>query len=255
MLSMLDSRDVRGGGLFTGTTFVAPNRTYPFDRRTYNAGETYDFLDLYVTRLDGLLKWLCDATNFSTTSGQLDLDFAFQTYLTVYVTVNVTLRVMVDELDNFGRKMGLLDILELYAGLVDVRPRQQTPAWRAHLTTATATAITGVLRTYPGNVGADFEAALLDILARNDHAIEQGLIYGRNADGTVTLPGAVAPLAFDDYKIALMRGLRNTKHGFAIHDHPVLSVHTGDIDNDFPDFAIALWFNFVADRTMYTLHH
>jgi hypothetical protein len=32
----------------------------------------------------------------------------------VYVTVNVRLRVTVDELDNFGRKMGRLNILELH---------------------------------------------------------------------------------------------------------------------------------------------
>jgi hypothetical protein len=199
---------------------------------------------------------MCDATNFTLSDGQFDLDFALQTYLTIYVLLNSTYRITIAQTDHFARKMGLFDVLELYAALVDCsRPgAAQTLAWKAHLQQASIADVIATLGRYPPPFGDDFVAATNDLLSSNIKVVESGLIYGKNSDGTVAVPNK-GNVAFDDYLVSLLRALRNTKHGFAIKDEDYLAVHTGDLSNDLPDYAIALWLSFVANRSAYTLKH
>ena len=81
-----------------------------------------------------------------------------------------------------------------------------------------------------------------------------GVLFGKNADGTITVPNRKA-VTLEEFTISLLRGLRNTKHGFAIRDADFLAIHTCDFGNDFPDYTLALWFNFVANRSNYSLKH
>jgi len=255
LYSVLDSRS-ESSPLRLNSKFVRPDRQYPFNRRTHTPNSVVEFIKVYVTNLGSLLRWMCEATNFALPDGQFDLDFALQTYLTIYVLLNSTYRIAIEQTDHFARKMGLFDVLELYAALVDCsRPgTAQTATWKAHLDQAFIAEVIATLRRYPPPFSDDFVAATNDLLSDNVKVVERGLIYGKNADGTVAVPNK-GNVAFDSYLVSLLRALRNTKHGFAIKDEDFLAIHTGDISNDLPDYVIALWLSFVANRSAYTLKH
>jgi len=243
--------------IVTDESVVQPDRNYPFSRRRYSSEELQEFLEAYVLAIDKLLRWLCEATNYVASDGQFDVDFALQTYQTVYLLLNTSVQIVTEQRNHFARKLGLFDVLEQYAALVDCRLASsgQTTAWKMHLEKPTVAQIqTKLAASYPGRIGDDFKAATEDIFLQNARVIEQGLIYGKNADQTVTVP-TKGRLSFDDYTVSLLRGLRNTKHGFAIRDQYVLSVHTGAFGNDMPDYVLSLWFRFVADQTAYHLMH
>jgi hypothetical protein len=254
LLSVLDSRDTESV-VALNAEFVRPIRQYPFNRRQYGPDNITALLRDYVARLNGFLPWLCDATNFVATDGQFDLDFAMQTYLTVYALLNTTYRIAIEQTDMFSRKMALFDVLELYAGLLDCRKTAtQAAAWSAHLERSFISSLRATLHRYLTPFGDDFLAAVNDLLGDNFKVVEEGLIYGREVDGAVSVPKK-GTIDFDKYTVILMRSLRNTKHGFKIGGEDYLSIHTGDISNDFPDYALALWLNFVTDQSPYTLKH
>ena len=155
----------------------------------------------------------------------------------------------------FSRKMALFDALELYAALADCRNGgTQASAWSAHLERPFTRNIRATLRQYLEPFGEDFLAAVNDLFGDNAKAVDAGLIYGRELNGRVAVPNKGA-IDFDMYAVALMRALRNTKHGFKIGGEDYLSIHTGDISNDWPDYALALWLNFISDQSCYKLKH
>ena len=96
------------------------------------------------------------------------------------------------------------------------------------------------------------QAGLEEIRDLNEKAVKAGIVYGFSG-ASVKVLGEKAPMPFDDFEARLLRAMRNTKHGFAIRDAPVLAMHTGAIDNDFPDFVGALALALFVDRTRYTL--
>lgn len=252
LLSMLDAKDTPSA-LFVDDRFVPPTRSHPFSRRHYAADQIVAYVREYVLQIDGLLDWMYEATNFVAADGQFDLDFAWQVYLTIFLLINATFRIVIEQADMFTRKMAFFDVLELYAGLVD-SGTGQTAAWKAHLQQPFVGTLRAALGSYSAPFGNDFTDALDDLLERNVKKIEAGLIYGTNADKTVSVPNK-GNVPLDEYVVRLLRALRNTKHGFAIREEEYLTVHSGDISNDLPDYVLPLWLSFVRDRSSYTLKH
>lgn len=184
LLSVLDAKN-DGSPLFLHKKFVRPTRTHPFNRRNYDADAICSFLDAYVRNLDRLVDWMCEATNFVANSGEFDLDFALQNYLTVYLLLHTTYRIAIEQRDMFSRKMGVFDVLELYAGLMDCStPPAQAMAWRTHLESAFVAQVTATLRRYPAPFDDDFAASVQQLMSDNAQKIDAGLIFGKSSDGT-----------------------------------------------------------------------
>jgi hypothetical protein len=258
LLSALDSKD-RKSSIIVSNKFVRPSLKHPFNRRGYSADETVLFFRAYVERLNGFLPWLCDATHFAAKDGTLDIDFAMQVYLSLYMILIMTYRIIVEQSDMLTRKMALFDVLELYAGLVNTR--DQTSAWRLHLSSAFVAGVQNILENYPVPFGSDFlttrgdfVTALGEIFSENEKIISDGIIVGRNPDGTVRVPNQ-GNFSFEEFCITLLRSLRNTKHGFSIKTDDYLLMHTGDFSNNLPDYVLGLWLNIVSDQSSYTLLH
>jgi hypothetical protein len=114
ILNALDSRP-DGRQIVLNNRLVRPNRSYPFNRSLSNAELIDLFLRDHVSRCDQLLHWLFEATNFATSDGEFDLDFALQTCWTIYVLLNSTFRLVTEQTDTFARRMGLFDMIEIYA--------------------------------------------------------------------------------------------------------------------------------------------
>lgn len=114
----------------------------------------------YVSRLNGLMRWMCDATNFRTDAGEFDLHFALQVYLSIYVLLNATYRIVTEQVDMFARKMALFDALELYSGLVDSSDMKlQAEAWKIHVSAVFAGQVESILSTYVAPYGEDLSRA------------------------------------------------------------------------------------------------
>jgi len=254
LASVLDAKE-RDSALHLSERFVRSSRSFPFNRRTYDPDSICLFLEGYVANVDSLLGWLCEATNFVASDGAFDVDFAFQTYLTVYMLLNMSYRVVFDEIDMFTRKSTFFDVLELYAALIDCSiPANQAAAWAAHLSPAFYQSVLSVIASYPDPFGADLVAATESLWKQNLETIASGLIYGTATNGDVNVPG-IGAVAFSHYAVELLRTLRNTKHGFAIRKEEYLWIHSGAFGNDLPDYVVSLWLNFIADRSSYPLQH
>src|SRR6202020_2932811 len=111
-----------------------------------------------------------------------------------------------------------------------------------------------VLENYPVPFGGDFAAirgdffaAIEEIFSENEKIIAEGIIVGRNPDGTVHVQNQ-GDFPFEDFSITLLRSLRNTKHGFSINTDDYLLMHTGDFSNNLPDYVLGLWLNLVSDQ-------
>ncbi len=256
--STLSVMDSRFGGLR-----LEPKRTYTFSRRRYSGPEFEAWFVAYVLLLDSSLLWISDLTRFSKqiaaknkTVKVIDLDFAIQSFLTLYMVFVLTLKLLVSH-DAYGRKTMLFDLLDLHASLVTIKNRQsQTRAWRRMASSAfSKTVVARNLGKLPQPIAADLQVQLQTLRDRGLEAVEKGIVYPDLMNkGCIPLrraPGGACSV--EDFEPQLLRELRNTKHGYAVFNYEVLKRHTGAIDNDFPDYSLALLLNLLIDKSEYRL--
>jgi hypothetical protein len=148
--------------------------------------------------------------------------------------------------------MGLFDVVDLHAALVDTRSNPAAEAFSTIMNPDFVnTDLEAALRRYPGRIGDDLVAAAKEIRTENSRVVEEGVLVRRTDDGHVKFKAET--LSMSDFEAKLLRALRNTKHGFAIRDSALLSMHTGALHNDLPDYAVALLLGLISNRSRYTL--
>jgi hypothetical protein len=235
-----------------------PTRRNPFDRAVaYSADELQEYLSVFVAGLDETINWITDLTHYpiqNATAGVIpdaDFDFALQAYLTLFMLVGETVMVMGDS-RAFRRKMGLFDIVDLHAGLMD--NRNAAAAFSRLMSRSYSDgALRTALRRFTGRIGTDLQRGLEELRESNARVVDEGILYGNERSRGILVRGARGPMSFDEFEARLMRAIRNTKHGYAIHDGEIIAMHTGAIHNDMPDYAVALSLGLFADRSAYTL--
>ena len=62
-----------------------------------------------------------------------------------------------------------------------------------------------------------------------------------------------SPLTVGDFEARLLRAFRNTKHGYETRDADLLAMHTGEVDEDFPDYGAALMLGLLVKSEEYAL--
>jgi len=246
-LSVMDSR-------FRGSR-LGPRRGYPFDRCIYSPDAVVSWLKAYLQALDGALTWLCDLSNFRRTSSpkEVDTDFAIQSFLTFYMIMVNTLRVLVNR-DAYERKVGLFALLDLHSSLITTAASRQTIAWKHLVSIAFARDVLAPnLDGFPEPFCTDLKVQLCDLRSNALRFFEEGIVYPSLMVNGMVPVDPKSPSRVEDFECDVLRELRNTKHGYAIQRYQALKWHTGNIHNDLPDYALVLFLNLLLDRTTYTL--
>jgi hypothetical protein len=201
----------------------------------------------------------CDRDSHGNSIPLVDLGFARNTMLTLFVLLRRTVT-NTFESDTFDRMMAFFEIVDFHASLITTDQSRAVDEFKRLLSRDYALGeLTRKLQAYPGPIGTDLVLGLRNLRENASKAVVAGILHGcngatvarpkRSKKGTLT----VSNVSLDEYETELLRAARNTKHGYATTDADLLATHTGVIDEDFPDYALALMLGMLVDSNEYTL--
>jgi hypothetical protein len=226
-----------------------PARTYPLSRSRYSHTQYEAWLETFVKDLDATVRWISDITNFGKKDypHEVDIHFAVGALRTLYMLLCLTQRIIVTD-NAFQRKTDLFDVVDLHSALVTTSQKQGARIFRRLVSKEySLTKLTQSLGTLAEPYATDLITGLADLRERATRVVRQGFIFDRADLKDEFRVGDV-----DGFEPRLIRTLRNAKHGY-LTPGPELAIHTGYIDNDFPDLALPLLLNLLKDKSTYSL--
>lgn len=238
----------------------------------YSVDELEAYVSAVAHNLERTMQRFCDLTKYPDVDAVgvdargdavpvVDLGFARNTLLTLFVLLRRTIKNEFES-DTFERVMKLFDLVDLHASLVSANPSESVEEFKRLIhRDYTLSTLASKLRLYPGRPGADLARGLRQLRNAATAVVERGILSKRSGtrviapDGSCNGVTTTAPLKVGDFEARLLRALRNTKHGYETRDADLLAMHTGAVDEDFPDYALALMLGLLADSEEYALRH
>jgi hypothetical protein len=221
----------------------------------FEPADVREFIDQYISQLNGLFTYLLDPANYATTDSDTWIGLAhYRTWLTFERLTDEILFLLTDD-SAYLRKMALFRVLDQISSLITDDIGEQSSVFRRLVLPKPSTdEISLGLEAYKGPVGEHLRQLLSRVRADLRSTVLSGIFvpnaYDKSA-GDITLSDGKVVDA-DSYVSGLVRELRNTYHGYHTTQFDrYLLINSGNTPDSLPALAVLAYLALIAKPKLF----